>query len=506
MPGRSWKTFFKSWKPSKCFKNSRTAISGFFNKYVMCCFSNVNDDENTTNEYQTSFQTWCNVPPALRITIIQIIYGLAIVTLPQTSAIAYENQELPFDIDNGIISGFARDLLILDGRIFGRRNGEADSMIALNWIRKWCSLDVINNVPAIGYTPDGRNSNILTNNGHYSSLSSPSITSLTSYDQSSICSNHLIKQDFKTSLISKHWINCMSIEIQIMDGKLKNHVQCLASDCLYPVTKDNHRVVLGSGSYGQVCLNRLGDCNGKLVAVKAITTTNKSNKFNRFIDKLAVSLEARIMKVLSQESDVFPRVYGVCEAVTSDTQWAIVMEFVGDSTSFKSTSLMKALASGSPHITTVDCFHIILDIAEGIEILQKNSLIHNDLASRNILLYNKGPRISAKIVDFGSVCTAEAPFDFFQLNDTDKADVFDLMQDHLEHAPELYNINTPPTFASDIYSFGVIIEGIAANKALMPLMDISGPCLHSRPDQRPAIEDLIDHIEFELFNFTKNHN
>ncbi|XP_071956372.1 uncharacterized protein [Antedon mediterranea] len=247
---------------------------------------------------------------------------------------------------------------------------------------------------------------------------------------------------------------------------------------------------------GRVLLNRLGDCNGKLVAVKAIiTTTNKSRKFNRFADKLAVSLEARIMKVLSQKSDVFPWVYGVCEAVTSDTQWAIVMEFVGDSTSFKSTSLMKALASGSPHITTIDCFRIIMDMAEGVEVLQMNGLIHNDLATQNVLLYNKGSRISAKIVDFGSVCTAEAPFDVFQLNNTDKADIFDLMQDHPENAPELYNINTPPTFASDIYSFGVIIEGIAANKALMPLMDISGPCLHSRPDQRPAIEDLIDHIE-----------
>ncbi|XP_071959477.1 uncharacterized protein [Antedon mediterranea] len=128
-------------------------------------------------------------------------------------------------------------------------------------------------------------------------------------------------------------------------AKFGVHEYELVLNKLHPCAKvltlnaNGNEVVLGTGTYGKVLLHRFEVSNGELVAVnfKVIATTTRSGKFNRFIDKLTVLFEARIMMVLSQESDVFPRIYGVCEAVTSDTQSAIVMEFVGDSTSFKST-------------------------------------------------------------------------------------------------------------------------------------------------------------------------
>ncbi|XP_033106388.1 uncharacterized protein LOC117108482 [Anneissia japonica] len=239
-----------------------------------------------------------------------------------------------------------------------------------------------------------------------------------------------------------------------LDNILPNELQIILMEDLCPVVLSGKQVQLGKGAYGEVLLKRLDHSDGPLVAIKSCDVTSHGDTSKQIIDEFLVSLEARVLMFLSKESRVFPYVYGICEKDWFEPRKSIVIEYVGHPTRFKSVTLFKAITFKDPNLTISDGLHVARDMAEGVQVMQKHGLIHNDLASRNILLYHDGERWAAKITDFGSVCHASAPFDFFKLNNTSAAQRQQCIAAHREYAPELHFPNSPPTFASDIHSLG----------------------------------------------------
>ncbi|XP_071956835.1 uncharacterized protein [Antedon mediterranea] len=276
-----------------------------------------------------------------------------------------------------------------------------------------------------------------------------------------------------------------------LDALLPNGVPLLSLDVLQPLLQDNQQVKLGKGAFGEVLLCRLGGENGELVAVKRCLLA-ENDKIQRCIDKLQVSIEARTQMMLSAEiCDVFPRVYGTCTYGTSD---GIIMEFIGDSSTFETVTLYDVITKNMVHLSLTDGFHCALDIAIGIKILQTFGLIHNDLASRNILLHKFDHHWAAKITDFGCVCSSAVPYDVFQLNDTPPDERTGRIIKYREYAPERFYPESPPTFASDIYSLGIIIVNIADHVNSNFLRCVGKLCSSADPKDRPRIEYIEERL------------
>ncbi|XP_071948826.1 uncharacterized protein [Antedon mediterranea] len=278
--------------------------------------------------------------------------------------------------------------------------------------------------------------------------------------------------------------------LMMLDAILPTDFQMISMTDLYPVFLLNKQVTLGKGAYGEVLLNRLDYSDGPLVAVKSCFIS--SDKSEHFLDELSVTLEARVLMLLSRKSKLFPFVYGICEKSSFESKKRIVIEYVGHPERFKSVTLFKAITFKDPPLTLSESLNIALDIAEGVQIMQEHGLIHNDIATRNILLYHNGERWSAKITDFGSVCHVKAPFDFFKLNETHESVRKSMIAAHREYAPELHFQNSPPTFKSDIHSLGVMLLDMGSRLRMRPLYEIGKKCTHVDPDRRPVINDIVD--------------
>ncbi|XP_033111882.1 ALK tyrosine kinase receptor homolog scd-2-like [Anneissia japonica] len=277
-----------------------------------------------------------------------------------------------------------------------------------------------------------------------------------------------------------------------LDDLLPNGVPLLSLDVLHPLMRDGTQVKLGKGAFGEVLLYHLGGPTGELAAVKTCRLADTGEKMERLTDKLQVSLEARAQMLLHAErNDVFPRVFGTCTFGSSD---GIIMEFIGDPLSFQSVTLFDAITHNTVELSVTDGLHIALDLAKGTQTMQMFGLIHNDLASRNVLLYKHDSHWAAKITDFGCVCAASAPYDFFRLNNTPAAERKKLITKHREFAPELFYPESPPSFASDVYSIGVIIANIGRHVDSKLLVCIGQLCSSADPRERPNIDDIVDNL------------
>ncbi|XP_033106391.1 uncharacterized protein LOC117108485 [Anneissia japonica] len=285
-----------------------------------------------------------------------------------------------------------------------------------------------------------------------------------------------------------------------LDNIMPNELEIISMEDLCPVVLSGKQVQLGKGAYGEVLLKRLDHSDGPLVAVKSCDVASGGDTSKQFRDEFLIYLEARVLMFLSKESRAFPYVYGICEKAWFESRKSIVIEYVGHPTRFKSMTLFKAITFKDPNLTISDGLHVARDMAEGVQVMQKHGLIHNDLASRNILLYHDGERWAAKITDFGSVCHASAPFDFFKLNNTPAAQRQQCIAAHREYAPELHFPNSPPTFASDIHSLGNMFWEMGTHLRMRTLYEMSKLCTHVDPQRRPPIDDLVNTLANKINN------
>ena len=141
---------------------------------------------------------------------------------------------------------------------------------------------------------------------------------------------------------------------------------------------------LGKGAFGEVYKGLLHVKNRDKPQEEAVKSClGNSSKEQR----QAFMKEARIMRQYDHRNVV--RLYGVA---AEKEPLLLVMELAAGG------SLLSHLRKTWPNIKQKEKLRIILDVARGMEYLEKKTCIHRDLAARNCLLdTNKG----VKIADFG---------------------------------------------------------------------------------------------------------
>jgi serine/threonine protein kinase/DNA-binding beta-propeller fold protein YncE len=252
--------------------------------------------------------------------------------------------------------------------------------------------------------------------------------------------------------------------------------------------------VLGEGGMGKVYLGHDPDLKRK-VAIKELTATLKKG------DTVAERFrqEAQILAKLEQH----PNIVKVHRLVRSDDREFIVMEHLANG------SLEDRI--GNPNGDPLSLYPpMIAKLARAIDFVHAHQIIHRDLKPGNILF---DARDEPKIGDFGLAKDLET------ISDRSQGVAF--LGTHQYMAPEQVNGN-PPTPATDIWAFGVILYRLFANDypfkgknigelhtaiqrsepAPLPqsvpreLSDICFRCLKKSPEERyPSGRELADDLE-----------
>jgi len=251
--------------------------------------------------------------------------------------------------------------------------------------------------------------------------------------------------------------------------------------------------LLGRGGFGDVYL---ADYNGRNAAAKVIQIIVEDNtQYKSFL------LELDAMNRLRSPYTV--NVYGAITTIKD--KLVLVMELLpgGDLRTFLKNS----------EIT--DFSEIIADICSGMSFLHSKKTIHGDLKSANVLLDGNG---RAKIADFG---TSKWTQDVTSTGLVTKNTNGNRTQMSLAwSAPEVLE-SERTTYASDVYSFGIVIWEILSReipwasvsqrdvytrvviKGLRPIIPDNSPenlsnmaklCWLPNPEERPTFDSLLESV------------
>ncbi|CAM0958418.1 unnamed protein product [Alopecurus aequalis] len=258
---------------------------------------------------------------------------------------------------------------------------------------------------------------------------------------------------------------------------------------------------IGSGGFAVVYKGTVGKLK---VAVKKLTKTHElpESIFHKEVECLMKARHKNIVRFLGYCAETQGQVQD-CEGrfVMADMRnWMLCFEYVPNG------SLENYITDASSGLGWKERFGIIKGICHGLQYLHKNRMLHLDLKPANILIDN---RMQPKISDFGlSRCL-----------DVEQTRV---MTVHLSGtlgymAPEYFGGNI--SFASDIYSLGIIIVEILTGAKGYPEADdvteswrnrlegdreleqvrvctkIGIECMESDPKKRPVARHIIDMLD-----------
>ena len=144
--------------------------------------------------------------------------------------------------------------------------------------------------------------------------------------------------------------------------------------------------MIGKGSYAEVFLG-VNNLTSQKVAIKRFYTKNKDIK-ESFIN------EIKICKIITEKINC-PYLIKMLDMYTDSNYTYLVLEYApyGDLETFISKSFKKKKGLNEKVID-----RIILQVKEAISCLHKNDIIHRDIKSSNILIFDKK---NVKISDFG---------------------------------------------------------------------------------------------------------
>ena len=232
-------------------------------------------------------------------------------------------------------------------------------------------------------------------------------------------------------------------------------------------------VHLGHGVFGS-CQKKY--YKGIPVAVKV---------FNNLSSVADVQREASVMASCSHSS--IPHVFGLN---VKQKPYFVVSYFYGIGSS--SCTLYHALRSQSLSLSSQCLGKVMLQLCQALRYFHSKQLLHCDIKSDNVILTKVNSDDHPMLIDFGkSIYISEAPLKRKSLTPVEQ-DEYQKKNRHI--APEIVH-GHPPSFASDIFSFGVIMFYVSS-KVEMKSCFLNGQkqCLEKDPKLRPSIMHLLSHL------------
>ena len=138
-------------------------------------------------------------------------------------------------------------------------------------------------------------------------------------------------------------------------------------------------------------------------------------------------------------------------------------------------------------------FKVSLKIAEGIDHFHQQSIVHRDLKTDNVAMYEQNNTLMPVIIDFGKS-------DFIQNTKKYSLTAEQKKEYRIKHkhiAPDLVDGITKPSPSSDIYSYGRIFKSIVRNfpisREIIPpvVVNMVNNCLSYHSSQRPHAKSII---------------
>ncbi|XP_038166799.1 serine/threonine-protein kinase TNNI3K [Arvicola amphibius] len=188
--------------------------------------------------------------------------------------------------------------------------------------------------------------------------------------------------------------------------------------------------IIGSGSFGKVYKGR---CRNKIVAIKRY-------RANTYCSKSDVDMFCREVSILCQlDHPCVVQFVGAC--LDDPSQFAIVTQYISGGSLFSLLHEQKRILDLQSKLI------IAVDVAKGMEYLHSltQPIIHRDLNSHNILLYEDG---HAVVADFG-----ESRF----LQSLDEDNMTKQPGNLRWMAPEVFTQSTRYTIKADVFSYALCL-------------------------------------------------
>ena len=230
---------------------------------------------------------------------------------------------------------------------------------------------------------------------------------------------------------------------------------------------------LGSGAFG--CCNKMF-YRGIPVAVKTFYSATADE----------VKKEARVMFKLKHLN--FPLLLGVC---TLSKPYLLVSSFYN--VSDKPYTMYSVLQSSNLSLAKDTWLILIHQLAQAISYLHDQGFIHRDIKADNVLVSYLNQEYRAILIDFGKCTASTASGSLIKHLTPEEQEKYKRKHAHI--APEIINGSHPPSFASDVYSYGRIVCAVGAKNACDFLCALGKKCIHSDAKLRPKLIQIIEQLQ-----------
>ncbi|CAB4393302.1 unnamed protein product [Rhizophagus irregularis] len=271
-----------------------------------------------------------------------------------------------------------------------------------------------------------------------------------------------------------------------------------------PHVELDNAILLHAGGFGQITKAVWSKINNYVICKKLTNTIDIENDLlDTFVHELKMRLHLNY-------SDRFIHCFGI-SLDQNTNEYLLIMQYANGG------DLQDYLKNNFKNFTWNDKKKLAFQIADGLNYLHNENVLHRDLNSKSIVIHEN----NAKIADFG---ISKSSYNRISTAHIDNFGVIAYMEPQRILDPKF-----PYTKSSDIYSFGVIMWEISSgyppfkigdNKIALAVSINTGVhevvipdtpkeyeklyknCWNREPEQRPTIKEVLD--EFEGMGFGIN--
>ena len=151
----------------------------------------------------------------------------------------------------------------------------------------------------------------------------------------------------------------------------------------------------------------------------------------------------------------------------------------------------------SLNLSLVIWLTLINQLAHAIYYLHKQGYIHRDIKADNVLISHFNNEYCAILIDFGKCVALLTAAGSLVKHFTPEEQKF-YKRKHGHIAPKIVRDASPPSHASDVFSFGRVICSVGAYLQCHFLCTLGKKCFLSDPELRPKLSNIIDELEVQL--------